>query len=87
MACALLVQAGIPPLRPDRIEPVEPPGIEPPPDEGAPDVIPEIEPTAPDIDEPDRSPEEYPGPEESTERLRAVGPSFLAARRNKDIIA
>ncbi|AOL24300.1 hypothetical protein Ga0102493_11156 [Erythrobacter litoralis] len=56
--------AGIPPLRPDRIDPVGPPDVEPLPDENEPGVVPETEPTEPDIDEPNRSPEEYPGPQE-----------------------
>ncbi|WP_367159418.1 hypothetical protein [Erythrobacter sp.] len=87
MACALPVQAGIPPLRPDRIEPVEPPGIEPLPDESEPDAVPETEPVAPDIDEPDRAPEEYPAPEERAGRLRSPGPIVLAPRRKKETIA
>lgn len=87
MACARSAQAGLPPLRPDRIDPVEPPGIEPLPGESEPDVVPETEPIAPDIDEPDRSPEEYPAPEERTGRLRSPGCISLAARRKKETIA
>lgn len=63
MHCAA---GGIPPVRPDRIDPVPLPGIEPLPGEDAPDTVPESEPSPPDIDEPDRSPEEYPPSPEET---------------------
>lgn len=55
---------GIPPLQPDRIEPEEPPGIEPLPDEPQPPDLPETEPLGPDIDKPGRCPEEYPAPQD-----------------------
>jgi len=51
-------------LQPDRIEPVEPPGIEPLPVEPEPPILPETEPLSPDTDQPGRSPEEYPTPGE-----------------------
>ncbi len=54
--------ASVPPTPPDRIEPDEPPGIEPVPDAPAPGAVPETEPPAPDIDDPDRAPDEYPPP-------------------------
>lgn len=58
--------AGIPPLRPDRIEPEEPPGIEPLPDEQQPQPgLPESDPPDPDSDQPGRCPDEFPGPSES----------------------
>lgn len=60
----VLTTNSIPPLRPDRIDPDEPPGIEPVPVEPQPEVPPETWPPDPDVDEPDRSPEEYPSPEE-----------------------
>src|SRR5690606_602798 len=54
--------ASVPPTRPDRIDPQEPPGVEPVPVEPQPDVSPETAPPVPDIDQPDRAPEEYPAP-------------------------
>lgn len=56
--------ASVPPSRPDRIDPQEPPGIEPVPAEPQPEEPPETTPPAPDIDEPDRGPDEYPSPDE-----------------------
>ena len=52
--------ASVPEPRPNRIDPQEPPGIVPP--RPAPDIQrpPETEPLSPDIDEPDRCPEETP---------------------------
>lgn len=54
----------MPPLRPDRIEPEEPPGVEPIPDTPQPDAPPEIAPPAPDTDQPGGTPEEYPAPQQ-----------------------
>lgn len=65
--------AGIPPLRPDRIVPDEPPGIEPLPDEPQPlPDFPETAPPDPDTDQPGRCPEEYPGPQEGDPILPAL---------------
>ena len=52
--------ASVPEPEPNRIDPQEPPGIPPP--RPAPGIQqpPETEPLAPDIDEPDRCPEETP---------------------------
>jgi len=55
--------ATTPPQRPDRIEPQSPPETPVRPDEPAPANPPDFEPPAPDFDEPDRSPEEYPSPD------------------------
>jgi hypothetical protein len=63
------VVAVIPTVRPDRIEPSEPPGIEPVPAEPTLPGIPEVEPPSPDRDQPGRCPEEYPG---SPNRERAI---------------
>jgi len=65
-------RAGIPPQRPDRIAPEEPPGIEPLPDEPPRPDLPETEPPLPDSDEPGRTPEEYPAPDEGAPLLRAA---------------
>lgn len=54
--------ASVPPSRPGRIEPLEPPGFDPVPAEPSPGWPPETSPPAPDIDEPSRSPDEYPVP-------------------------
>ena len=71
-------RAGIPPLQPDRIEPQEPPGIEPLPVEPEPPDLPETEPSRPDTDQPGLVPEEYPAPEESAPFLR--GPACMNER-------
>lgn len=52
--------ATVPPIKPNRIDPQEPPGIEPPQHEPFVHTPPETEPLAPDTDEPDRCPEETP---------------------------
>lgn len=55
--------ASTPPVRPDRIDPQAPPETPVRPDEPAPVSPPETEPLAPDFDQPDISPDEYPAPD------------------------
>lgn len=52
--------ASVPPRPPDRIEPRSPPERREAPEPSAPPAIPETEPCAPDIDEPDPGPDECP---------------------------
>jgi hypothetical protein len=74
-----LTGSGIPPQRPDRIAPDEPPGIVPLPDEPPPPDLPETEPLPPDTDQPGRGPEEFPAPQESPSFRRG---STCMNRRN-----
>jgi len=52
--------SSIPPEKPNRIMPQSPPGVRPPRRPKFVPSLPESEPCAPDIDEPDRAPEEAP---------------------------
>ncbi|WP_205214891.1 hypothetical protein [Altererythrobacter sp. ZODW24] len=54
--------ATTPPTNPDRIDPQSPPETPQQPDEPVPSSPPETEPLPPDFDQPDRSPDEFPGP-------------------------
>jgi len=54
--------ATVPETKPDRIDPQEPPGVSPPQPSPSTPRPPEAEPLPPDIDEPDRCPEETPYP-------------------------
>lgn len=54
--------ASVPPNRPDRIEPLALPAVEPAPAEPQTDAVPEEWPGAPDIGPLVRLPEEYPAP-------------------------
>jgi hypothetical protein len=55
--------ASVPPSEPNRIDPRTPPSVRPPAPEPSSPEPPETEPLPPDIDEPDRCPEETPCPE------------------------
>ncbi|WP_336985633.1 hypothetical protein [Altererythrobacter aquiaggeris] len=52
--------ATTPPNDPDRIDPQSPPETPGLPDEPAPTQPPEVDPPQPDVEEPGRSPEEFP---------------------------
>jgi len=56
--------ASVPPSQPDRIEPQEPPGVEPAPVDPQPEMPPETPAPSPDVGEPGDFPEEYPSPDE-----------------------
>jgi hypothetical protein len=63
----------IPPERPNRIMPQSPPEIRPRRPRRAAPSPPEIEPCAPDVDEPDRCPEETPyQPDDAGDLRRAI---------------
>lgn len=55
--------ASVPPPEPNRIDPSTPPNVHPPLREPVVPVPPETEPLAPDVDEPDRAPDETPCPD------------------------
>ena len=55
--------ATVPPSEPNRVDPLTAPNIRPPTLELSSPEPPETEPLPPDIDEPDRCPEETPCPE------------------------
>ena len=77
--------ASVPPARPDRIDPQEPPGVEPVPAEPQPEEPPETTPPAPDIDEPDRGPDETPPPEEESDDFGEGGLGFDAGHSSTSI--
>lgn len=56
--------ASVPPCTPNRIDPRSPPGFEPPAREPIVPEPPETRPPSPDVDNPDRCPEEVPCPDE-----------------------